>query len=162
MKPKFEALRLPAAISLALTLAACGGGGGGDTPPPPPPPACNGIQIVADANVASGKVAGASALSCGQPLKSVVWSQVSGTSVALNAAATPTVAIETAGQVGRHPPQGRRRPDRQQQRQRNDRHHDRQRSGCRATSRCVTTIPCVLQPTPRSAPGLTWQAPGKR
>jgi hypothetical protein len=99
VKPNFETLRLPAAISLALTLAACGGGGGGTTPPPPQP-TCNGIQIVADANVAAGKVAGASALSCGAPLKSITWSQVSGTTVALNAAGTPTVAIETSGKSG--------------------------------------------------------------
>ncbi|HEU4777732.1 MAG TPA: hypothetical protein VFS95_12985 [Telluria sp.] len=99
MKSKLEALHLPAALSLALTLAACGGGGGGDTPTPTPTPTpnCTGIQIVADTSVAAGKVAGASALSCGAPLKSIAWSQVSGSTVTLAAAGTPTVAIETTG-----------------------------------------------------------------
>jgi len=101
VKSKFEVIRLPAALSLTLSLAACGGGGGGDsTPPPPQQQTCTGIKIVADATVASGKVAGASALSCGAPLKSVVWSQVSGNFVVLNAARTPTVAIETKGITG--------------------------------------------------------------
>ncbi|HEY0063975.1 MAG TPA: hypothetical protein VGC21_17795 [Telluria sp.] len=105
MKNKTQALRLPAAVTLTLILSACGGGGGGggslpSTPAPPPVAGCTTFQITADANVASGKVAGASALSCGAPLKSVLWTQVSGTPVTLNAAATPTVAIETEGKTG--------------------------------------------------------------
>ncbi|SHH17435.1 hypothetical protein [Massilia sp. CF038] len=106
MKTKIPALRLPAAVTLAMTLAACGGGGGGSGGTTPnivltPPDSCSSqIQIVSDATVASGKVAGAAVLSCGAPLQSVVWSQVSGPQVALSAAETPTVAIETAGKVG--------------------------------------------------------------
>lgn len=98
MKNTFESLRLPAAISLALTLSACGGGGGGGGAPPPPPPSsgCSTFQIVADANVVAGKTAGASALSCGAPLTSVIWSHVSGPDVTLAAHKSPTVAIETS------------------------------------------------------------------
>ncbi|MES2317700.1 MAG: hypothetical protein V4631_09420 [Pseudomonadota bacterium] len=88
---------LPLAASLAVMLSACGGGGGSaGTPPPPPPPTGCGIQIVADATVAAGKTAGAAALSCGAPLNSVTWTQVSGPSVTLPASRTPTVAIETS------------------------------------------------------------------
>lgn len=103
-----KALRLPAALSIVALLAACGGGGGdpganrvipadpapAPTPTPPPAGPC-GITIVADANVASGKTAGASALSCGAPLSSINWTQVSGPAVSLPASGTPTVAIET-------------------------------------------------------------------
>lgn len=96
MKQIKQVYRLPVALSLALSLAACGGGGGDSgTPPPAPEPSC-GINIVADANVAAGKTAGASALSCGGPLTSVTWSQVSGPTVSLPAAGTPTVAVETS------------------------------------------------------------------
>ena len=86
----------PLAASLAVLLSACGGGGGsaGSAPPPPVQGSC--ITIVADSTVASGKTAGASALSCGGPLTSIVWSQVSGPAVNLPAAGTPTVAIETS------------------------------------------------------------------
>ena len=89
---------LPVAASLAVLLSACGGGGGSSSAPPPPsPPVQAGcITIVADSTVAAGKTAGASALSCGGPLTSIVWSQVSGPAVSLPAAGTPTVAIETS------------------------------------------------------------------
>jgi len=101
VKNTYGSLRLPAAISLAVMLAACGGGGGGgvpQTPPPPPPPptACTTFEIVADANVVAGKTAGASALSCGAPLTSVVWTAVSGPQVTLAAARMPTVGFETS------------------------------------------------------------------
>ena len=82
------------AASLAVLLSACGGGGGSASTPPPVQAGC--ITIVADASVAAGKTAGASALSCSAPLTSVVWSQVSGPAVNLPAAGTPTVAIETS------------------------------------------------------------------
>lgn len=101
MKNTYGSLRLPAAISLAAMLAACGGGssGGGipQTPPPPPPPptACTTFEIVADANVVAGKTAGASALSCGAPLRSVLWTAVSGPQVTLAASRMPTVGFET-------------------------------------------------------------------
>lgn len=92
--------KLPVATSLALLLAACGGGGGSSTTPTPTPtptPTCTtGIKIVADSTIAAGKTAGAAALSCGGPLTSVTWSQVSGPTVSLPAAHTPTVAVETA------------------------------------------------------------------
>ncbi len=107
------------ALTLALLLAACGGGGGGGggsgtpapTPAPPdsptpvpvpaPPPGCK-IQVVADSEVAAGKTASASVLSCGQPLGDVTWTQVSGPSVQLVASRNPTVAIETTqtGTIG--------------------------------------------------------------
>ncbi|MBC7453629.1 MAG: hypothetical protein H7335_07985 [Massilia sp.] len=106
MKNTLKAYRRPAALSIAMLLAACGGGGGGSgsasapapAPAPilsPPPAAPCGIQIVADANIANGKTAGAAALSCGAPLTSISWTQVSGPAVGLPASATPTVAIET-------------------------------------------------------------------
>jgi hypothetical protein len=87
---------VPLAATLALLVTACGGGGGSSsTPPPPPPPSC-GIQIVADTTVAAGKTAGAAALSCGAPLNSITWSQVSGPTVSLPASGNPTVAVETS------------------------------------------------------------------
>ncbi len=97
MKKLIYVRHLPVAASLAVLLSACGGGGGssGTTPPPPPPPVGCGIQIVADATVAAGKTAGAAALSCGGPLTSIIWSQVSGPAVNLPASGTPTVAVET-------------------------------------------------------------------
>jgi hypothetical protein len=94
--------KLPAASSLALLLAACGGGGGDGlyhptTPTPTPTPTCTtGIQIIADSTVASGKTAGAAALSCAGPLTSITWTQVSGPTVELPASSTPTVAMETS------------------------------------------------------------------
>jgi hypothetical protein len=94
---------LPLAAAMAVLLTACGGGGGSSgstptpTPTPPVTPVCTtGIQIVADTTVAAGKTAGAAALSCGAPLTSILWTQVSGPTVDLPAAATPTVAIETS------------------------------------------------------------------
>ena len=118
MKYTSQALRLPAALSIALFLAACGGGGGspganrvipadpapapapGTTPTQPttPSPTCSGntVQIVADTTVAGGKTGGAAVLSCGEPLTSVNWTQVSGPSVDLPAAGTPTVGFETS------------------------------------------------------------------
>ncbi|MFL6659516.1 MAG: hypothetical protein ACJ8GW_15670 [Massilia sp.] len=88
-----------AALSLSL-LSACGGGGGGSSTPVTQPPvqaSCSsGIQIVADTTVEAGKTAGAAALSCGNPLTSILWSQVSGPTVSLPASGTPTVAVETA------------------------------------------------------------------
>ncbi len=101
MKQSIQVVRQPAALTLALLLAACGGGGGGGgggTTPPPvviPDPVCN-ITIAADANVASGKTAGASALSaCTAYITTVSWTQVSGPVVTLAASRSPTVAIET-------------------------------------------------------------------
>ena len=104
VKQTLKTLRLPAALSIAVLLAACGGGGGSSsttpgpapvpTPAPPPSGPC-GITIVADTNIETGKTAGASALSCGAPLMSINWTQVSGPAVALPASGTPTVAIET-------------------------------------------------------------------
>ena len=108
MKQTLRTLRRPAALSIAMLLAACGGGGSSSSLSPAPAPApapapivvpppsgpCS-IQIVADANVANGKTAGASALSCGAPLTSIKWTQLSGPVVALPASGTPTVAIET-------------------------------------------------------------------
>lgn len=96
MKISTQNIRLPAALSLAMSLAACGGGGGGSSPPPPQQAGCTTFQIVADANVTVGKTAGAAALSCGAPLTSISWTQVSGPAVTLAAAATPTVAVEAA------------------------------------------------------------------
>ena len=108
MKYSSQALRLPAALSIALFVTACGGGGGGSSgsvpapapapapmPNPTPTPACANIQIVADTDVAGGKTAGASVLSCGAPLASINWTQVSGPTVSLPAASSPTVALET-------------------------------------------------------------------
>ena len=107
MKYSSQTLRLPAALSIAVFITACGGGGGGGGAPPAPAPvpapmpnptptpACAAIQIVADADVAGGKTAGASVLSCGAPLVSINWTQVSGPTVSLPAAGSPTVAIET-------------------------------------------------------------------
>ncbi len=118
MKLNLAVLRLPAAVSIAVLLAACGGGGGsnagatltpnptptptpGPTPTPTPTPTgCTTFQIVGDTTVAAGKVAGASALSCSGPLRSVVWSQLEGPLVEMAAAETPTVAFETEGKVG--------------------------------------------------------------
>ena len=104
MKQTLRTLRLPAALSVAMLLSACGGGGSSSTPSSAPAPApgpvpqpsspCS-IQIVADATIATGKTAGAAALSCGAPLTSIKWSQVSGPAVGLPASDTPTVAIET-------------------------------------------------------------------
>ena len=123
MKHLFKVVRQPAALTLALLLTACGGGGGGSgggstpTPTPPPTPAptptptptptpsptptptpptpCN-ISITADASVASGKTAGASALSaCSAYITAVTWTQVSGPEVTLQASNSPTVAVET-------------------------------------------------------------------
>ncbi|MES2015701.1 MAG: hypothetical protein V4484_04335 [Pseudomonadota bacterium] len=97
MKNHLIVRSMPLAASLALLLAACGGGGGGSsgtTTPPPPVTAC-GIKIVADATVAAGKTAGAAALSCGAPLKSIHWVQVSGPAVKLLADGSPTVAVES-------------------------------------------------------------------
>lgn len=97
MKKTTYGRSLPLAASFAVLLSACGGGGGSagtTTPPPPVQAGC--ITIVADATVASGKTAGASALSCSGPLTSIVWSQVSGPAVSLPAAGAPTVAIETS------------------------------------------------------------------
>lgn len=99
MKQTIQVVRKPVALTLALLLAACGGGGssgdgGGSTPPPLPDPACN-ITIVADASVASGKTAGASAISaCNAYITTVAWTQVSGPGVNLPARRSPTVAIE--------------------------------------------------------------------
>ena len=97
MKYSSQTLRLSAALSIAVFVTACGGGGGsaGTTPAPAPTPACTNIQIVADNDVASGKTAGASVLSCGEPLAGVSWTQVSGPTVSLPASGSPTVAIET-------------------------------------------------------------------
>ena len=95
MKNLFCVRSLPVAASLAVLLSACGGGGGSSGTPPPPPQTGCAIQIVADTTVASGKTAGAAALSCGGPLASVLWTQLSGPSVTLPASRTPTVAIET-------------------------------------------------------------------
>ena len=83
------------AASLAVLLSGCGGGGGGSSGATAPPTAC-GIKIVADTSVAAGKTAGAAALSCGAPLTSITWSRVSGPTVSLLAANTPTVAVETS------------------------------------------------------------------
>jgi hypothetical protein len=97
VKNSLSIRQLPLAASMAVLLTACGGGGGssGSTNTPPPVVAGCGITIVADATVASGKTAGASALSCGGPLTSITWTQVSGPAVSLPASGTPTVAIET-------------------------------------------------------------------
>ena len=109
MKHLFKVVRQPAALTLALLLAACGGGGGGSgggstpTPTPPPTPAptptptpCN-ISITADASVASGKTAGASALSgCSAYISTIAWTQVSGPAVTLQASRSPTVSLETS------------------------------------------------------------------
>jgi hypothetical protein len=97
VKQSFQLRSLPMAASLAVLLSACGGGGGSSgTQNPPPVVAGCGITIVADATVAAGKTAGASALSCGGPLTSITWSQVSGPAVNLPASGTPTVAVETS------------------------------------------------------------------
>jgi hypothetical protein len=85
----------PAALTLALLLTACGGGGGGAGTPPPPPAVLCDITITADSTVAAGKTAGASALSSCTRIASIVWTQVSGPAVTLQAARSPTVAIET-------------------------------------------------------------------
>ncbi|MDL2357856.1 MAG: hypothetical protein QFF03_21605, partial [Pseudomonadota bacterium] len=58
------------------------------------PAAC--VTIVADSAVAAGKTAGASALACSGALADVSWSQVSGPSVTLLAASSPTIAFEPA------------------------------------------------------------------
>lgn len=100
MKNILNVSKLPAASSLALLLAACGGDGAynppGTTPTPTPTTCTTGIQIVADTTIAAGKTAGAAALSCAGPLRSIVWTQVSGPTVELPAAHTPTVAVETS------------------------------------------------------------------
>ena len=98
-----QVLRLTSTLALATLLTACGGGGGGGTavtpppsnPVPPPDPACK-VQILADASVEQGKTAAATVLSCGAPLRSVVWTQTGGPATALLAARSPTVALETA------------------------------------------------------------------
>ncbi|WP_426100416.1 hypothetical protein [Massilia sp. TSP1-1-2] len=115
MKQFIQVVRQPAALTLAVLLAACGGGGGGGAPvngspapgpapipapapvpAPTPAPVCE-ITISADATVASGKTAGAAALSACTPyITSIAWAQVSGPSVTLQAARSPTVAIETS------------------------------------------------------------------
>ncbi len=100
-------LRLPAAVSMAVLLAACGGGGGSSgstptpTPVPPTPPATGpcasgGFQVVADSTVEAGKTAGMAALSCGLPLQSVTWTKVSGPTIAMQSSQNPTQAIETS------------------------------------------------------------------
>jgi len=104
LKPTLHAIRLTSTLALAALLASCGGGGGGTstsagsaTPAAPDPAAGCKIQIVADSAVQQGKTAGATALSCGAPLNDITWTQVSGPSVELLAARSPTVAIETVG-----------------------------------------------------------------
>jgi hypothetical protein len=82
----------PVALTLALLLTACGGGGGDSGTPPA---ALCDITISADSAVASGKTAGAAALSSCSRIASIAWSQVSGPAVTLLAARSPTVAIET-------------------------------------------------------------------
>ena len=94
MKRFVTVVRQPAALTLALLVAACGGGG--SAPAPEPAPSCE-ITISADSNVAAGKTAGASALSaCSAYISSIAWTQVSGPAVTLQASRSPTVAIEAA------------------------------------------------------------------
>ena len=104
-------LKLPAlsACALAALLAGCGGGGEGGpirTPPeqpaapapeplPPAPAGCK-IHVFSDTTVELGKTAGATALSCGEPLADIVWTQTAGPAVQLLAARSPTLAIDTA------------------------------------------------------------------
>jgi hypothetical protein len=96
VKKQFYVNQLPAAVSLAMLLAACGGGGGSNgTPTPTPTASC--LKIDADTSVAAGKTAGAAGLSCGGgQLTSINWSQVSGPAVSLPASGSPTVALETS------------------------------------------------------------------
>lgn len=98
-------IRFSTALLCAALLAACGGGGGSAPAPvaplpvpdpvPAPPTGCT-VQVVADANVESGKTAGASVLACGTGVMGdVSWTQVSGPEVTLLSSQSPTVSFDT-------------------------------------------------------------------
>ena len=124
MKSTPHVLRLTSALAAVLLASACGGGGGNPNLPnsapvnpapvnpsnpanptpaiapstdsiPAPPAGCQ-VHVVADPSVAEGKTGSASVLSCGTPLRDVLWSQVSGPAVDLLARRSPTVSFESA------------------------------------------------------------------
>lgn len=92
-----------AALGLAVLLSSCGGGGGDSTlPPTPPRTTCDSgaaLEVVADATVSVGRVAGAAILGCRGALTEVRWRQVAGEPVTLLSGRTQAVALE-AGQPG--------------------------------------------------------------
>ena len=106
-----DIIKYCAALALATLLGACGGGGGGgggggdggaSDPGAQAPTPCR-IKIEADSDIARGKTASATVLSCaGESLSDIRWTQTAGPAVDLPASRSPTVAIETAvtGSIG--------------------------------------------------------------
>lgn len=91
------------AALLALLLAGCGGGGGSastapiPTPTPTPTPTPCVLRIVGDATIEAGKAGGATVQTCsGASMADISWTQVSGPTVTLLAARTPTVSFESS------------------------------------------------------------------
>lgn len=94
-------LKRAGAIGLAALIAACGGSGGGsasgDASPTEPSSRCAGtaaLEVVADATVPVGRVAGAVALGCRGVLAQVRWTQVAGEPVGLLAGRTQAISFE--------------------------------------------------------------------
>jgi hypothetical protein len=99
VEPELNLTTLSALSGLALVLGGCGGGGGAPfTPPPDPPvlPPASAVQVVADAGIAAGKMASATALPASGVVADISWTQVSGPTVSLLASRSPTVAFESA------------------------------------------------------------------
>ena len=98
-----SSLRFAGVFLLATLLASCGGGSGAVTatapvtatpaPVTPVTTACS-VRIVADASIEAGKTAGATALGCTSALLDVSWTQLSGPTITLLAARSPTVSFE--------------------------------------------------------------------
>jgi hypothetical protein len=97
---------LLAALTVALTVTACGGDSENKptTPPPPatgtPSPTCvnasDAFSVVGDASVAVGGVAGAVLAGCTGALSEVTWTQTAGPAVTLLSAKTQAISFQPA------------------------------------------------------------------